>query len=69
MNQTELPDGRWVEAKPLLEPFSMRLKRAWHVLVGDADAKYYDGQDRGGVIDHSEQKRLVDKAINLDLSE
>jgi hypothetical protein len=40
----ELPDGRWVAAKPMRWPFLWRAKVAWKVLTGEYDALSYTGQ-------------------------
>lgn len=31
-------NGKWVPARPLSGPFSWRVKAAWQVLIGKADA-------------------------------
>ena len=44
-NQAGLPDGRWVAARPI--PYwgvRWRLRQAWDVLRGKADALYWHGQ-------------------------
>jgi hypothetical protein len=39
---TKLIDGKWVVARPIPAPFIQRLKDAWLVLIGKADAvKFY----------------------------
>ncbi|GAF83666.1 unnamed protein product [marine sediment metagenome] len=38
-----LPDGRWVIAKPVPGPFRWRLRDAWRVLWGKAEALYFEG--------------------------
>lgn len=42
--QTELPDGRWVPARPVDGPRIARISAAWAVLVGRADAVTWPGQ-------------------------
>ena len=38
-------NGKWVPSRPVVEPFLNRLKDAWAVLVGNADAvKWPEGQ-------------------------
>lgn len=43
-NHRQLPDGRWVIAKPLPGPFRWRLHDAWLVLIGKAEALLFEGQ-------------------------
>ncbi len=33
-----LLNGKWVPARPMSGPFMWRVKAAWHVLIGKADA-------------------------------
>lgn len=43
--QCQLPDGRWVPARPLgYFSFARRLRAAWLVFAGKADALIYPGQ-------------------------
>lgn len=37
-------DGKWVLSRPLDGPFLWRLKDAWNVLLGKADALYWKDQ-------------------------
>lgn len=38
-------NGKWVPARPVSGPFRLRLRAAWEVLVGRADAfKWPEGQ-------------------------
>jgi hypothetical protein len=41
--QTEI-DGKWVLARPIIGPFISRIKDAWQVLIGKADAVKFIGQ-------------------------
>lgn len=36
--QTRLPDGQWVPKLPHPAPFRVRLRDAWQVLIGKAEA-------------------------------
>lgn len=36
-------DGVWIPSRPLIEPFLWRLRDAWAVLVGRADAFIWPG--------------------------
>jgi hypothetical protein len=38
----EYRDGRWVLARPLAGPFVLRLRAAWLVLSGKADAVVWE---------------------------
>jgi hypothetical protein len=41
----ELPDGRWVPARPIgWQSWAIRWKAAWLVFRGHADALIWDGQ-------------------------
>ncbi len=42
-NKTEI-DGKWVISRPLPGPFLLRLKDAWLVITGQADAVRFYGQ-------------------------
>jgi hypothetical protein len=44
----QLPDGRWVAARPLsfYGGFFRRVKLAWKVFVGHYDALKWEGQER-----------------------
>lgn len=43
--QAGLPDGRWVPARPLgFASFTQRIKAAWLVFTGKADALTWPGQ-------------------------
>ena len=37
--------GPWVPARPLLQPWRMRLRNAWEVFRGRADSIVFPGQD------------------------
>jgi hypothetical protein len=41
-NQTQI-DGKWVASRPYPDPRSLRLKAAWLVLTGRADAVTWPG--------------------------
>ena len=43
--QQEIRPGIWVTARPLVGPFSWRLRDAWAVLTGKADALYWPTAD------------------------
>jgi hypothetical protein len=43
-NQCEIKPGVWVAARPELAPFICRLKDAWQVIIGKADAVKFRGQ-------------------------
>ena len=40
----EVEPGKWVPARPLVGPFSWRLRDAWEVLRGRADAVKWPDQ-------------------------
>lgn len=43
INQKTEIDGKWVISRPLSGPFIIRLKDAWLVLIGKADAvRFYE---------------------------
>lgn len=43
--QTQLPNGKWVPARPLgFASFSHRCRAAWLVFTGKADALLWEGQ-------------------------
>lgn len=43
-NETQAEiDGKWVPARPMAEPFVCRLRDAWKVLTGKADAMKWPG--------------------------
>lgn len=44
MRTTAEIDGHWVIARPLRGPFISRLRDAWLVLIGKADAVTFYGQ-------------------------
>lgn len=45
-SQTKLDDGRWVPARPLRQHlFGIRLRAAWLVFSGRADAVRWPGQE------------------------
>ncbi len=39
------PDGRWIPARPMIEPFVIRLRDAWRVLRGEAEAVTWPSQE------------------------
>ena len=44
--QKALIDGKWVPARPInyqFRTFKERIREAWHVFTGKADAFYWDG--------------------------
>jgi len=43
-NMAEIKPGEWVPAKPLPGPLRGRLRDAWAVLWGRAEALYFKGQ-------------------------
>ena len=45
--QTEI-NGQWVPARPMTQPFSMRLRNAWDVLRGRAESIVFPGQENRG---------------------
>ena len=53
--QTEIASGVWVSARPLNGPFTYRLRAAWAVLTGKADAFTWPTADP-----HSSQKYFPD---------
>ena len=43
--QTQLPDGRWVPARPIgMWGLMPRLRAAWRVFTGKADVLVWDGE-------------------------
>lgn len=40
-----LIDGKWVPARPLQQPWAMRLRNAWDVLWGRAESVVFPGQE------------------------
>lgn len=43
-NLAEIRPGKWVPSKPLPGPLLWRLRDAWAVLRGRAEALYFEGQ-------------------------
>lgn len=44
---TKFINSKWVEARPVnyrYRTFRQRLRQAWDVFIGNADARYYEGQ-------------------------
>lgn len=41
-NMEQRKDGTWVDSRPIRGPFIGRIKEAWMVLVGKAEALVYE---------------------------